>query len=224
MIKLLSKILLYIVIILLLIIFYLSFFGINTNRFNDKIKKETLNINKKINLELKSINLELNIRDLTINAKTNDSKIVIGRNKLELAQVSTNIPLKSIINREFLIDDLKISTKEIKIKDLILLVRSFQNSAELLILDSAIKEGNLIANIYLNFDKKGNVKDDYEVNGLIKNGQLGLTSLYNIKNLDFLFKIKKDEYFLNKLKTNFNKIKLSSTQIKNKKKKKFIFN
>ena len=219
MIKLLSKILLYIVIILLLIIFYLSFFGINTNRFNDKIKKETLNINKKINLELKSINLELNIRDLTINAKTNDSKIVIGRNKLELAQVSTNIPLKSIINREFLIDDLKISTKEIKIKDLILLVRSFQNSAELLILDSAIKEGNLIANIYLNFDNKGNVKDDYEVNGFIKNGQLGLTSLYNIKNLDFLFKIKKDEYFLNKLKTNFNKIKLSSTQIKIKKKK-----
>ena len=219
MIKLLSKILLYIVIILLLIIFYLSFFGINTNRFNDKIKKETLNINKKINLELKSINLELNIRDLTINAKTNDSKIVIGRNKLELAQVSTNIPLKSIINREFLIDDLKISTKEIKIKDLILLVRSFQNSAELLILDSAIKEGNLVANIYLNFDNKGNVKDDYEVNGFIKNGQLGLTSLYNIKNLDFLFKIKKDEYFLNKLKTNFNKIKLSSTQIKIKKKK-----
>jgi hypothetical protein len=219
MIKLLSKTLLYIVIILLLIIFYLSFFGINTNRFNDKIKKETLNINKKINLELKSINLELNIRDFTINAKTNDSKIVIGRNKLELAQVSTNIPLKSIINREFLIDDLKISTKEIKIKDLILLVRSFQNSAELLILDSAIKEGNLIANIYLNFDNKGNVKDDYEVNGFIKNGQLGLTSLYNIKNLDFLFKIKKDEYFLNKLKTNFNKIKLSSTQIKIKKKK-----
>ena len=219
MIKLLSKILLYIVIILLLIIFYLSFFGINTNRFNDKIKKETLNINKKINLELKSINLELNIRDLTINAKTNNSKIVIGRNKLELAQVSTNIPLKSIINREFLIDDLKISTKEIKIKDLILLVRSFQNSAELLILDSAIKEGNLIANIYLNFDNKGNVKDDYEVNGFIKNGQLGLTSLYNIKNLDFLFKIKKDEYFLKKLKTNFNKIKISSTQIKIKKKK-----
>ena len=219
MIKLLSKTLLYIVIILLLIIFYLSFFGINTNKFNDKIKKETLNINKKINLELESINLELNIRDLTINAKTNDSKIVIGRNKLELAQVSTNIPLKSIINREFLIDDLKISTKEIKIKDLILLVRSFQNSAELLILDSAIKEGNLIANIYLNFDNKGNVKDDYEVNGFIKNGQLGLTSLYNIKNLDFLFKIKKDEYFLNKLKTSFNKIKLSSTQIKIKKKK-----
>ena len=219
MIKLLSKTLLYIVIILLLIIFYLSFFGINTNKFNDKIKKETLNINKKINLELESINLELNIRDLTINAKTNDSKIVIGRNKLELAQVSTNIPLKSIINREFLIDDLKISTKEMKIKDLILLVRSFQNSAELLILDSAIKEGNLIANIYLNFDNKGNVKDDYEVNGFIKNGQLGLTSLYNIKNLDFLFKIKKDEYFLNKLKTNFNKIKLSSTQIKIKKKK-----
>ena len=79
---------------------------------------------------------------------------------------------------------------------MILLVRSFQNSAELLILDSAIKEGNLIANIYLNFDNKGNVKDDYEVNGFIKNGQLGLTSLYNIKNLDFLFKIKKDEYFL----------------------------
>ena len=62
------------------------------------------------------------------------------------------------------------------------------------------------------------------INGFIKNGQLGLTSLYNIKNLDFLFKIKKDEYFLKKLKTNFNKIKISSTQIKIKKKKKFIFN
>ena len=61
--------------------------------------------------------------------------------------------MKSLIFNEFLIDDLQISTKFIKLSDLILLARSFKNSTQLFLLDKAIKEGSLAAGIRLNFDR-----------------------------------------------------------------------
>ena len=223
MIKFLSKILLSITVILILIIFFLSVFGINTNKFNDIIKKEILIINQKIDFELEYLSLELQIFNFSINAKINNPKIIINDKNLELEEVSTNISLKALINREFLLDNLKISTKKVKIKDLILLARSFRNSTELYVLDKFIKDGYLISDVDLNFDSKGNIKNDYKINGFVKNGQLDLTSSFKIQNLDFLFQIKKSEYIISELKTNLNKIKLSSKLVEIKKKKDLFF-
>ena len=50
-----------------LIIFYLSFFGLTTAKFNNKIKTEILNINKKINLELRDVTFLLDPKNFSIN-------------------------------------------------------------------------------------------------------------------------------------------------------------
>jgi len=100
-----------------------------------------------------------------------------------------------------------------------LLARNFKNSPELFILNKIIKGGFLVGNINLNFDNDGKIKDDYKINGFIKNGKLNLLSKYNIKDLNLLFKISNKEYFLEKVETEFNQIKLSSPSIKIKKKK-----
>ena len=68
--------------------------------------------------------------------------------KLELESINTNISLKAFINNEFSINDLEISTqKNSKLKDLILLARSFKNSPELFILDKFIKDGFLVCDL-----------------------------------------------------------------------------
>ena len=57
-----------------------------------------------------------------------------------------------------------------------------------------LKDGFLVADINLNFDGNGKIKDNYQINGIIKNGKLSLFNKYNINNLDLIFKIKKDDF------------------------------
>lgn len=223
MIKIISKSLISLVIIFSLIVFYLSFFGINTKKFNNKIKEEVLIINKKINLELNNINLLLNPFNLSINATTQNPRILLNGNYLNFKSIKTNISLKSFINKEFSIDDLNISTKVIKLNDLVSLARSFRNSPELFVLDNVIKEGFITGDMNLNFDSEGKLKDDYQIDGFIKKGKLSLLNKNYIKNLDLIFQIKKNKYSLKKVKTNFNEIELSSPLIEIKEKNSLFF-
>jgi len=223
MIKKLIKFLLILLVFLTLIIFYLSFFGIETTRFNNKIKKEILNINQKLNLELKTVKFLLKPLNLSFNIKTFRPEILFNNHKLKLKYINTNISLKAFINNDFSIDDLKISTKAIKLNDIVLLARSFKNSAGLFILDKVIKEGFLVADISLNFDDRGKIKDDYLINGLIKNGKLSLLNKNNIDNLNLHFKIKNNEFLIEDISATFTEIKLSSSLIKIIEKKNIFF-
>ena len=214
MIKKIIKILFVLLSIVIFIIFYLSFFGISTKYFNDQIKSQVSKINQAISLEVKDVKLLLNIKNLTINVKTFEPKIYVSNNKLELEHIKTNIPIKSLINKNFLIDDLQISTKAIKINDLIILARFFGNSPQLFLLDNIVKGGLLVGNIDLKFDSNGKIKNDYEIKGFIKKTKLGFLRKYSIDDLNLVFNIKHKKYYLEDVKTSFNKIKLSLPYIK----------
>ncbi|MDC1011042.1 hypothetical protein OAQ58_01955, partial [Candidatus Pelagibacter sp.] len=101
MIKGLVKIFLFLLTLIVIVIFYLTFFGFNTEQFNEHIKTQVLKINKSLNLELKTVKILFNPRDLSIKIKTLEPKIFIDNNKLELKHIKTNISLKSLVNREF---------------------------------------------------------------------------------------------------------------------------
>ena len=214
MIKQIIKTLLFLLLMLVAIVLYLSFFGIKTNLFNDRIKSEVLNINKIATLEVNNVKLLLDPLNLSINVKIFDPEILINNSKLELEFIISNISLKSFINKEFSIDDLQISTKAIKIKDLVLLSRSFKNSAELFLLDNIIKEGLIVGDIKLNFDNNGKIKDDYEVKGFVKKGSFDFFKKHSINNLKFIFNIKEKKYLIEDMEGIFNQIKLSSPLIK----------
>ena len=216
--KKLIKFLLFILAVLILVIFYLSIFGFSTERLNNKIKTEILNINNEVNLELKNVKFLLNLSNLSLNVKTFGPEVFFNNHKLKLEYIKTNISLKSFINDEFAIENLQISTKAIKLNDIAQLARSFENSVELFLLNKIVKDGFLIGNINLNFDSNGRVKDDYEINGFIKNGKLVLLDKHNINNLNLFFKIKDKEYFFENIETNFNQLKLSLPLIKIKEK------
>ena len=209
--------------ILILIIFYLSFFGVKTNKFNDKIQSEISDINKKINLELKDITILLNPRNLSINIKTFEPVINFNNQQLKLEYIKTNISLKSLIYRDFSIYDLQISTKAIKLKNLVSLVRSFKVSTELFILEKIITDGFLVGNIKLNFDKNGEIKKNYEVSGFIKNGKLDFFKRYSLEDTNLFFNIKNNNYLIKDISTKFNQIKFSSPSINIKKKNDLFF-
>jgi len=201
------------VLIFVLIVFYLSSFGIQTKKFNNKIKNEFLKINKKITLELKSVKLLLNPINLSINVETFGTKILINNDLLELESIKTNIPIRSVLNKKFSIDDLLISTKLIKLKDLVSLTRSFKNTPELFILENIIKDGALAGDIKLNFDSTGKLKQNYELKGYLKKAKLNVLNKYSIDNLNFIFNIKDKEYVFSEIKGNFNESKLSLPEV-----------
>ena len=213
MIKITIKTLSVIILLLILIIFYLSFFGIKTDKFNDNITNKILKINKNVNLKLEKVNFLLDPYNFTVNVMTVNPKIYFEDNQLEIKSIKTNISLKALLDRQFLIDDLKILTNEIKINDAILLAKSFRNSTELFLLNRFIKDGYLTLDIKLNFDKAGNIKPDYQINGFIKKGEFKFLSQFKIKNLNFNFEINKNQYSLTEIKTELNGIKLLSQLI-----------
>ena len=209
---------------MILVISYFSFFGIETERFNNIIRTKIVELNKDLNIKLKSVNFLLNPLDLSIKVKTYSPEVIINNKDLKLEFIKTNISLKAFINNSFSIDDLQISTKSNKLSDIVALFRSFNNSTELFILEKIIKNGILVGDIRLKFDNFGKIKDDYVVNGFIKNAKLDFFKKYNFENLNLLFKIKDNEYLLEDIDTKFNQIKLSSKLIKViQKKESFLF-
>jgi len=217
------KILLITFLVLILAIFYLSIFGIKTDKFNNLINNNILKINKKINLSLSDVSYLLNPYNFTVNIKTKNPKILLGGRSLEIKNIKTNVALKSLINNQFSIDDLQITTKEIKLNDIIALARLFQNSPQLFVLDTVIKDGIVTANINLKFDKNGKIKENYKVEGSIKKVKLNILNKIKLQNFNFNFNIDKSVYSLKQINVELNNIKINSPLIKIKKKKNLFF-
>ena len=209
--------------ILILVIVYLSIFGIKTNKFNNQISNNISKINKKINLGLGEVSYLLNPYKFTIKIKTKNPQASIEGINLNIKDIQTNISLKALIKDQFLIDNLQISTKEIKLENVISLVRKFKNSPQLFVLDTMIKDGLVSLNINLNFDKKGNIKKNYEIKGYVKKAKLNILNQLKIQNLNLNFNINKNIYSLKRIDLNFKNTKLKSSLIEIKKEKNLFF-
>ena len=223
MIKGLIKIFITIVFILIILIIYLSYFGIKTDKFNNQIKKSALEINNKINLKLSDVTYLLNPYNFSVNITTKNPQILVDNSKIKINTIKTNISLKSLINDQFLIDDLQITTADVKINDLILLARTIHNTPQLFILNTIVKEGNIEADININFDDQGKVKSDYLIKGLVNNTRLNLLNKSSVRDLNFSFQISENKYSLNKINAEFNKLKLNSPFIQIEDKKDLYF-
>ena len=208
--KRIIKILIILIITLTAIVIYLSIYGVKTEKFNNEIIKNVSKINKKINLSLNEVNYLLNPLNFSVNISAKNPKILLEDKSLDLIDVTSNISLKSFINNQFSIDDLKISTRKIQIKDLISLTRTIQGSPQLFVLDNITKEGLISANIDLTFDLDGEIKNDYQINGTIKKAKFNIFNQLRIDNLNLSFHISNNQFTLRKIETNFNSVKLKS--------------
>ncbi len=221
--KRIVKILAILIITLAAIVIYLSIYGVKTDKFNKEIIKNVSKINKKINLSLNEVNYLLNPLNFSINISTKNPKILLEDKSLDLKDITSNISLKSFISNQFSIDDLKISTKEIKIKDLISLTRAVEGSPQLFVLDNITKEGLISADINLKFDLDGEIKNNYQITGTVKKAKFNIFNKVEIDNLNLSFNISNNQLTLKKIETNLNSIKLKSPLIKIEKKKDIFF-
>ena len=213
MIKKLIKVLSIIFLLVILVISYLSLVGVKTEKLNERIKDKIYKTNKKINLDLRGVKFLLDPYNFKLNIITKNPTVLLEGNKFEIKEIKTIMSLKALIFNEFSLDNLQISTKFIKLEDLISLARSFENSTELFLLDRVIKNGLITADIKLEFDKKGNIKKNYQIIGFIKNFELDFLKKIKAINVSFKFDFQKDKYSLKAINGEINGIELSSPLI-----------
>ena len=157
-----------------LLIIYLSTVGIETERFNNQIQNLIKQKNDKFDTSLKKIKLTLDPLNFKVNAKTIDAKLTFNNKPIELEYIQTQISLNSLIKNQLVASQIEISTKPILLKNFVSFIRSINNRPELFFLERFIKKGYLIADLKLNIDEFGVIKNDYKVNGLLKEGEISI--------------------------------------------------
>ena len=224
MIKKTIKYFLYFLILITIGVFYLSYYGIETKRFNQIIKDKISETNNKIDIELNKVKIILNLSNFTIGIKTKNPNIIFENNKIKLETIGTDFSIGSFFKKEFSINNAKITTKENSLKDIIRIAKIFKNTPQLFILNKMAKEGVIIADIDLNFDDKGKLTKGYNIKGSVKDGKIRLFNKKNINNISFDFNIKNKQYLLENGQIEYEKLKLSSKKIKvNDKNQYFLF-
>ena len=136
--KIILKLLLTLLFTIFLTIIYLSIFGIETKRFNKQIIDKINSLDQNLNIQLRTIKIILDPFNLSINAKTIGPRLINDNKIIEIESLKTKILFKALINRQFSIENLEVSTKSIDLNNLISFFRSQNQSPELYILDKEI--------------------------------------------------------------------------------------
>ncbi len=216
--KIISKITIIFTLVAIIFLTYFSLVGIETDKFNNQIKSKLTSVNKNLDLELKQIDLKLNPLELKINVKILGAKIKSGEEVLETESIKTKISLISFFKNEFVIKNLDISTKSIEIKDLISFTRTFYYNPKTIILEKFLQiNGFVVADLKINFDNKGNIKNNYSAKGYVKDAKLSFFKDQKVHDLNFVFKVEKDNLEIKDSKFILNDINFISDTINLKK-------
>ena len=224
MVRIFSKILIVISFLIVSLIAYLSLIGVETKRFNNQIKENLKKIDTRLDVKLNDVKIVLDIFNLDINAKTLGPVIFYNNKQIDIELIKSNISLLNLLNKEFSFSNLFISTKSVKLKDIVAFYRAINNNkkAELLVLENFISKGYLIADISLNFDDQGNIKDDLKINGLVKDSTFKLLGKQKIHDINFIFEIQNKDLDIKDLNFSYNTINFTSKKIKFRNKNSFI--
>ena len=195
--KIIFRIITLLTLLLLTVIIYLSTIGIKTNKFNSLIISQIENIEPDIKLKIKDVSVKLNLFTLTVDAKTIGTDLIYRDKTIKLESVKSKILLKSIVNKKFALSQISVSTNSLLVKDFIKFIRIFNKDPKFLIADNFITEGFIVADIKLEFDEFGKIKDNFVINGFVNNGQL---SVFNkkINKLNFIFQVTDKKLEFNK--------------------------
>ena len=207
-----TKIFIFLFVIIFIGIFQLSTIGIETNKFNQLIKNKFSEINKKIELELNDVKIILDIKNFNVGIKTYGPNLLIGSKKIQLEKINTSFSINSFIKKDFAVKKLKISTKKNEIRDIVALLRAYKNSPQLFILNQVIKDGDLIAEINLNFNDDGEIKNNFIINGFVKKAKIHILNK-ELDNVEFDFTIKNKITLFKNTEFIFEEVKLSSKKI-----------
>ena len=215
MLKIISKVLLLILIIITILVSYLTFIGVKTESFNYLISENIKKIDKNLNIELNKVFLKLNPSNLSISIVTENPKLFSGKINLKIKKIKTEFSVLSYIKNEPPIKSINLNSDINNIKSILKYIRLFKDNFRMMLASKFVQDGIIQTSMIFNFDKKGKIKNDYLIEGHVKN----LKIKYSENNLltNFKFTLLNDQCSIINSNTKFNNNLLESQLIKIKK-------
>ena len=113
--------------------------------------------------------------------------MVYKNQTIQLESIKSVISIKSLLSNQFSLNQLDISTKSIQINNLITFLRVLTNDPKFYILQKLVKKGFIIAEIKIEFDETGNIKNNFIIEGSLKEGKIDFLKNYNLSKIDTNF-------------------------------------
>ena len=99
-------------------IIFLSYFGLETIRFNNLIKSKANAVNQNVNLEFSTTKIYLNPTELNLVIKLLNPKVLIRNNEVNLSKIDLFLSLKSFIGSDFFLKRAEVAFIRNDIKDI----------------------------------------------------------------------------------------------------------
>ncbi len=162
------------------LIIYLSYFGINTDKFDDLIKNKANEVNQYVKLEFQKTKIYLNPAELNLAVKLQNPKILIKDNEIDLSKLDLFLSLKSFFSSDFLLKRAEVAFMENDVKDLTKITNIFLPKYINKQLNKVFTKGKLEGEFVIPFQPDGRIAKDYGFNGKVSNASINLTKKFSI--------------------------------------------
>ena len=164
-------------------VIYLSYFGIETDRFDGLIKSKANEVNQHVKLEFKKTKIHLNLKELNLAVKLQNPKILIKKNEINLSIIDLFLALKSFITSDFLLQRAEIAFFKNDIKDLVKISNIFLPKFFNKKLNKIFSSGNLQGEFVIPFNSDGSIGKNYGFSGKVIDATINLKKDLVLKNL-----------------------------------------
>ena len=101
--KLLFRFLILLLVIIFSFIIYLSYFGVETDKFDFLIKQKANEVNTNVKLEFNRTKIHLNPTELNLAVKLKEPRVMIRDNQVNLSKLNLFLSIKSFFSSNFLL-------------------------------------------------------------------------------------------------------------------------
>ena len=166
------------------LIIFLSYFGVETDRFDSLIKNKANEVNQYVKLEFKTTKIRLNLKELNLAVKLQNPKVLIISDEINLSKLYLFLPLKSFFSSDFILQRVEVAFIKNDIKDLTKITNIFLPR----IINSQIKKmfvkGNLEGEFIIPFKSDGTIGKNYTFYGKVLDADININKDYKIKDLN----------------------------------------
>ena len=183
MIKFFLKFFLIVLIVSISAIIFLSYFGIETDKFDGIIKSKANEVNRYITIGFQKTKIHLNPTKLNLAVKLQNPKIFVKNNEIILSKLDLFLSLRSFFTSDFLLKRAEVAFAKNDIKDLTKITNIFLPKIINKQVNKIFHKGKLEGEFIIPFESDGNIGKDYVFSGKASDVSINLTKEFSIKKL-----------------------------------------
>ena len=162
---------------------FLSYFGIETDKFDSLIKSKANEVNRYVKLGFQKTKIHINPTEFNLVVKLQNPKILVKKNEIILSKLDLFLPLKSFFSSDFLLKKAEVAFVKNDIKDLTKITSIFLPNIVNKKLNKVFHKGYLEGEFIIPFESDGSIGKDYGFSGKVSDASINLTKEFSIKQL-----------------------------------------